>query len=61
VEDCYVHDNSGDGIDLNSRDIIGQGSGILVRRNEVVRNQMNGIKLGAGGRVQNFHVRLRLS
>jgi hypothetical protein len=53
VEDCYVHDNSGDGIDLNSRDTAGWVSGIVVRRNNVVRNHRNGIKLWAGGRMEN--------
>jgi hypothetical protein len=53
VEDCYVHDNGGDGIDLNSRDEAGNVSGIIVRRNRVVRNHLNGIKLAAGGRIEN--------
>ena len=52
VEDCYIHDNSGDGIDLNSRDTAGNVSGIVVRRNHVVRNHRNGIKLWAGGRME---------
>lgn len=53
VEDCYIHDNGGDGIDLNSRDTTGNISGIVVRRNRVVRNHKNGIKLWAGGRIEN--------
>jgi hypothetical protein len=53
VEDCYVHDNSGDGIDLNSRDRAGNATGVIVRRNRVVRNHLNGIKLWAGGRIEN--------
>jgi hypothetical protein len=53
VEDCYVHDNSGDGIDLNSRDREGNATGVVVRRNRVVRNHLNGIKLWAGGRMEN--------
>lgn len=53
VEDCYVHDNSGDGIDLNSRDRQGNAVGVVVRRNLVVRNALNGIKLWAGGRIEN--------
>jgi len=53
VEDCYVHDNGGDGIDLNSRDHEGNVSGILVARNRVVRNHLNGIKTWAGGRIEN--------
>ena len=53
VEDCYVHDNGGDGIDLNSRDTDGNVPGILVRRNRVIRNHLQGIKLWAGGRMEN--------
>jgi len=53
VEDCFVHDNGGDGIDLNSRDFSGNVSGIVVRRNRVVRNRQNGIKLWGGGRIEN--------
>jgi hypothetical protein len=53
VEDCYVHDNGGDGIDLNSRDRTGNATGVFVRRNRVVRNHLNGIKLWAGGRMEN--------
>lgn len=53
VEDCYVHDNGGDGIDLNSRDSAGNVPGILVRRNRVIRNHLQGIKLWAGGRMEN--------
>jgi hypothetical protein len=53
VEDCYVHDNGGDGIDLNSRDRTGNATGVVVRRNRVVRNHLNGIKLWAGGRMEN--------
>jgi hypothetical protein len=53
VEDCYIHDNGGDGIDLNSRDFDGDVPGILVRRNRVVRNHLQGIKLWAGGRMEN--------
>jgi hypothetical protein len=53
VEDCYVHDNGGDGIDLNSRDRAGHATGVIVRRNRVVRNHLNGIKLWAGGRMEN--------
>ena len=52
VEDCWVHDNGGDGIDLNSRDTGGNLSPI-VRRNRVVRNRLMGIKLWAGGRMEN--------
>lgn len=52
LEDCYIHDNSGDGIDLNSRDTAGNVSGIVVRRNHVVRNHRNGIKLWAGGHME---------
>jgi hypothetical protein len=53
VEDCYVHDNGGDGIDLNSRDREGHATGVVVRRNVVARNHLNGIKLWAGGRIEN--------
>ena len=53
VEDCYVHDNGGDGIDLGSRDRGGNMEGIIVRRNRVVRNHLNGIKVWAGGRIEN--------
>jgi hypothetical protein len=53
IEDCYVHDNAGDGIDLNSRDRQGNVPGILVTRNRVVRNHLNGIKTWAGGRIEN--------
>ena len=53
VEDCYVHDNGGDGIDLGSRDREGYMEGIIVRRNRVVRNHLNGIKVWAGGRIEN--------
>jgi hypothetical protein len=53
VEDSYIHDNGGDGIDLNSRDTDGNVTGIVVRRNRVVRNHLNGIKLWAGGRMEN--------
>lgn len=53
VEGCYIYDNGGDGIDLNSRDFDGNISGIIVRRNKVVRNRRNGIKLWAGGKMEN--------
>jgi hypothetical protein len=53
VEDCYVHDNGGDGIDLNSRDREGHAVDVVVRRNRVIRNHLNGIKLWAGGRIEN--------
>jgi hypothetical protein len=53
VEECYVHDNGGDGIDLNSRDRQGNISGVVVTRNRVVRNHLNGIKIWAGGRIEN--------
>jgi hypothetical protein len=52
VEDCYIHDNSGDGIDLNSRNRVGHVFGVIVKRNRVVRNRLNGIKLWAGGRIE---------
>ncbi|MBN1965361.1 MAG: right-handed parallel beta-helix repeat-containing protein [Anaerolineae bacterium] len=55
VEDCYIHDNSGDGIDLNSRDMMrGDLSGtVIVRRNRVENNLRNGIKVWRGGEVAN--------
>ena len=53
VEDSYIHDNGGDGIDLNSRDVDGNVPGIVVRRNRVERNQKMGIKLWSGGRIEN--------
>jgi Right handed beta helix region len=52
IEDCNIHDNGGDGIDLNSRDREGRVPGIIVRRNVVARNRLNGIKLWAGGRAE---------
>ncbi len=53
VEDCFIHDNGGDGIDLNSRDFEGNMPDIVVRRNVVARNHLQGIKLWAGGRMEN--------
>ena len=53
VEDCIIHDNGGDGIDLNSRDQEGNIPDILVRRNLVYRNHLQGVKLWAGGRMEN--------
>ena len=53
VEGCFIHDNAGDGIDLNSRDYSGNVTGVVVRRNRVVRNHLNGIKLWSGGIMQN--------
>jgi hypothetical protein len=52
VEDCLIHDNGGDGIDLNSRDFAGHVPGIVVRRNQVYRNHLQGIKLWGGGRME---------
>lgn len=49
VQDCVIHDNGGDGIDLNSRDYDGHVEGILVTGNRVYRNHLQGIKLWAGG------------
>ena len=56
VEDCYVHDNGGDGIDLCSRDSNGGAQGIVVQGNTVIRNRSNGIKLWAGGKIVNNFV-----
>jgi len=55
VEDCFVHDNSGDGIDLNSRDKMrGDDTGtVIVRRNRVEHNALNGIKAWGGGEISN--------
>jgi hypothetical protein len=53
VEDCYIHDVQGDGIDLNSRNTQGHISGIEVKRNIVARTHRSGIKLWAGGRIEN--------
>jgi len=52
VEDCSIHDNGGDGIDLNSRDYSGNVPGIVVQGNQVYRNHLQGIKLWAGGRME---------
>jgi hypothetical protein len=52
IEDCYIHDNGGDGIDLNSRDRAGRVPGIVVRKNVVARNHLNGVKLWSGGRLE---------
>ena len=49
VEDCFIHDNGGDGIDLNSRDAGEPMPGIVVQRNRVANHGTNGIKLWAGG------------
>jgi hypothetical protein len=53
VENCTIHDVWGDGIDLNSRDTAGNVPGIKVKRNKIVRAHRNGIKLWAGGRIEN--------
>lgn len=53
VADCSIHDNGGDGIDLNSRDREGNVSGVLVQRNRVFANHLQGIKLWGGGRMEN--------
>ncbi len=52
IEDCYIHDNGGDGIDLNSRDRSGWARGIVVRRNVLARNHLQAIKLWGGGRME---------
>lgn len=49
IEDSLIHDNGGDGIDLNSRDREGNVSGVRVQRNRIFRNRMQGVKLWAGG------------
>jgi hypothetical protein len=53
VEDSMIRNNGGDGIDLNSRDTDGYAEGIFVRRNQVVNNRLQAIKLWAGGRMEN--------
>lgn len=53
VEQSYIHDNGGDGVDLNSRDREGNASGISVKRNRIVRNHKTGIKLWGGGTIEN--------
>jgi hypothetical protein len=53
VEDCYVHDSAGDGIDLNSRDVGTEVQNIVVRRNRVENTATNGIKLWVTGEVSN--------
>lgn len=53
VEDCYFHDNGGDGIDLNSRDVGQDMPGIVVNRCRVERSGRNGVKLWGGGRLTN--------
>lgn len=54
VEACYVHDNGGDGIDLNSRDVGEEiPSAAQVVGNRVERNLRNGIKLWHGGEIVN--------
>ncbi|MDD1654279.1 MAG: right-handed parallel beta-helix repeat-containing protein [Methanomicrobiales archaeon] len=52
VEDSSIHDNGGDGIDLNSRDTAGNVPNVIVRRNEVYRNHLSGIKLWSGGLIE---------
>ena len=61
IEDCDIHDNGGDGIDLNSRDRSGWAKGIVVRGNVVARNHLQGIKLWAGGRMEQNAVWARAS
>ena len=53
VEDCFVHDNTGDGIDLNSRDFDGYAEKILIQRNIVSGNYRSGIKAWGGGNIVN--------
>lgn len=52
VEDNVIHDNGGDGIDLNSRDREGSVQGVIVRRNLVYRNRLQAIKLWSGGTME---------
>ncbi len=53
VENCHIHDNGGDGVDLNSRDFNGNVNGIVVRGNRILRNRMTGIKIWSGGKIEN--------
>jgi hypothetical protein len=53
IEDCYIHDGAGDGIDLNSRDVGTEVQNIVVRRNRVENTATNGIKLWVTGEVSN--------
>lgn len=53
VEGCYVHDNGGDGVDINSRDFNGNSQGIVVTGNRILRNRMTGVKLWGGGKMEN--------
>jgi hypothetical protein len=50
VMDSVIHDNGGDGIDLNSRDTQGFQY-VFVSGNQVYRNHLQGIKLWAGGAI----------
>lgn len=52
VADCDIHDNGGDGVDLNSRNWDGNVTGVLVQHNRVYRNRLQAIKLWAGGRME---------
>jgi len=52
VENCAVHDNAGDGIDLNPRDDNSTVENIVVANCSVFRNYLNGVKLWAGGRLE---------
>jgi len=53
VEEFYIRHNGGDGFNLNSYHWDGNARGVVVRRNQVVRFRQNGIKLWAGGLVEN--------
>lgn len=53
IKDCNIHDNGGDGVDLNSRDTEGYAQGIVVRRNRITGNHRSGIKAWGGGALVN--------
>lgn len=55
VEGCFIHHIGGDGIDLNSRDLMlgNDVEAVLVRNNRVYDVGLNGIKLWRGGRAEN--------
>jgi len=53
VADNTIHDNAGDGIDLNSRDTDGVEGSNRVVYNRVYRNHLQAVKLWAGGIIGN--------
>mgnify|MGYP000088293270 CR=1 FL=1 len=55
IESCMVYNNSGDGIDIGSRNpqLLGYPSSVRVDRCIVSYNRLNGVKLWTGGTVVN--------